>query len=130
VLSPAHATNSRPSGAVTPDGQSFQLVRDVLAAPVTRIPLWRDTPENIVGILHAKDLLRAIQAAGGDLSKVDVAAVALPHWIQDDGRLLARYSRTVKKADITTNLSLSAAVDQSFHLIALFLTALLASKGA
>ena len=49
-------------------------------------------------------------------------------WTQDDGRLLARYSMTVKKADITRNLSLSAALDQSFHLIALFLTALLASK--
>jgi hypothetical protein len=56
------------------------------------------------------------------------AVIAVPHLIQDDGRLLARYSMTVKKADITRNLSLSAALDQSFHLIALFLTALLASK--
>jgi hypothetical protein len=56
------------------------------------------------------------------------AVIAIPHLIQDDGRLLARYSLTVKKADITRNLSLSAALDQSFHLIALFLTALLASK--
>jgi hypothetical protein len=56
------------------------------------------------------------------------ALIAIPHLIQDDGRLLARYSLTVKKADITRNLSLSAALDQSFHLIALFLTALLASK--
>ena len=29
-----------------------EIVRDVLAAPVTRIPLWRDTPENIIGILR------------------------------------------------------------------------------
>jgi hypothetical protein len=56
------------------------------------------------------------------------ALIAIPHLIQDDGRLLARYSMTVKKADITRNLSLSAALDQSFHLIALFLTALLVSK--
>ncbi len=55
------------------------------------------------------------------------ALIAVPHLIQDDGRLLARYSLAVKKADITRNLSLSAALDQSFHLIALFLTALLAS---
>src|SRR5947209_11254901 len=57
------------------------------------------------------------------------AVIAIPHLIQDDGRLLARYSLTVKKADITRNLSLSAALDQSFHLIALFLTALLVSTG-
>ena len=30
------------------------------------MPLWRDEPENIVGVLHAKDLLRAIRAADGD----------------------------------------------------------------
>lgn len=58
---------------------------------------------------------------------VIAAVIAVPHLVQDDGRLLARYSMTVKKADITRNLSLSAALDQSFHLIALFGTALLAS---
>ena len=30
------------------------------------VPLWRDKPENIVGILHVKDLLRAMQALDGD----------------------------------------------------------------
>ena len=33
-----------------------ELVRDVLASEYTRIPLWRDKPENIIGVLHAKDL--------------------------------------------------------------------------
>jgi uncharacterized protein DUF3307 len=56
------------------------------------------------------------------------AAVAIPHFIQDDGSLLAAYSRTVKKADIKANPSLGAAVDQSFHLITLFLIALLAGN--
>src|SRR4029077_836948 len=52
------------------------VVKAILAAPVTRVPLWRDTPENIVGILHAKDLLRAIQAVGGDPAKIDAVAIA------------------------------------------------------
>ena len=43
-----------------------ELVREVLATEYTRIPLWRDKPENIIGVLHAKDLLRAIRAADGD----------------------------------------------------------------
>jgi hypothetical protein len=54
------------------------------------------------------------------------ALIAIPHLVQDDGRLLADYSRIVKKADIRANPSLSAALDQSFHMLALFLTALLA----
>jgi hypothetical protein len=54
------------------------------------------------------------------------ALIAIPHLIQDDGRLLTSYARTVKNADIKANPSLGAALDQSFHLLALFLTALLA----
>ncbi|KFC63592.1 Hypothetical protein precursor [Bosea sp. LC85] len=56
------------------------IVREVLASPYTRMPLWRDKPENIVGILHAKDLLRALDAAGGDAGKLDVAQIALAPW--------------------------------------------------
>lgn len=56
------------------------IVREVLASPYTRMPLWRDKPENIVGVLHAKDLLRALDAAGGDACKLDVATIALETW--------------------------------------------------
>jgi hypothetical protein len=55
------------------------------------------------------------------------ALIAIPHLIQDDGSLLYSYSKAVKKADIEQNPSLGAAIDQSFHVLALFLTALLAS---
>ena len=49
-----------------------ELVDAVLAAAVTRLPLWRGSPDNIVGVLHAKDLLRALHAAGGDAAKIDI----------------------------------------------------------
>src|SRR5262245_53494492 len=71
------------------DDPPEEIVRAVLAAPVTRLPLWRETPENIVGILHAKDLLRAIQAAKGDLAQIDIQATALPPWFVPDVRPLA-----------------------------------------
>jgi CBS domain containing-hemolysin-like protein len=66
-----------------------ELVRDVLATEYTRIPLWRDKPENIIGVLHAKDLLRAIRAADGDTSRIDVAAIALPPWFVPEMRPVA-----------------------------------------
>jgi hypothetical protein len=56
------------------------------------------------------------------------AAIAIPHLIQDDGRLLALYSKTFKHADLSKNLALAAALDQSFHIVALFLTALVAGS--
>ncbi len=66
-----------------------ELVREVLATEYTRIPLWRDKPENIIGVLHAKDLLRAIRAADGDTTRIDVAAIALPPWFVPEMRPVA-----------------------------------------
>jgi hypothetical protein len=53
------------------------------------------------------------------------ALIAIPHWIQDDGRLLHSYARTVKGVDLGESPALSAALDQSLHVLALFLTAIL-----
>jgi Protein of unknown function (DUF3307) len=55
-------------------------------------------------------------------------AIFIPHYIQDDGRVLDAYARTVKKADIKTNQSLGLALDQAFHLLALFVTALIVGR--
>ena len=65
-----------------------KVVRDVLAAPYTRIPLWRGTPENIIGVLHGKDLLRALAAAGGDVGKIDPSSLVLPAWFVPDSTSL------------------------------------------
>jgi Protein of unknown function (DUF3307) len=54
--------------------------------------------------------------------------IFVPHYTQDDGRLLAAYSSAVKKADINANPSLGLALDQSFHLLALFVAAIVAGK--
>jgi len=56
------------------------LVTDALSCPHTRIPLWRDDPENIVGVLHARDLARALHEARGDASQVDIEAVKRDAW--------------------------------------------------
>src|SRR5262245_8087513 len=44
---------------VNADDPPEEIVDAVLKSEFTRIPLWRERSENIVGILHAKDLLRA-----------------------------------------------------------------------
>src|SRR6516164_11822087 len=36
---------------------------NILAAGVTRVPLWRNSPENVIGVLNAKELWRALHAA-------------------------------------------------------------------
>jgi hypothetical protein len=54
------------------------------------------------------------------------ALIAIPHLIQDDGTLLNRYSIAFKRADLRENPMLGAALDQSFHILALFGAALVA----
>jgi len=51
--------------------------------------------------------------------------VAVPHFVQDDGRLIGLYMMRVKHLEFGANPAVDRAVDQSFHVVALFLLALL-----
>jgi len=42
------------------DADSEQILSQCLDSPHTRLPVFKDQPENIVGVVHAKDLLRAV----------------------------------------------------------------------
>ena len=72
-----------------------QLLAEVLASPYTRIPLWQGEPENIVGVIHAKDLLRAvdkmIRQGGGveGIGRLDVVDLAMEPWFVPDTTSLA-----------------------------------------
>jgi len=79
------------------DDPPEEFVRAALAAPVTRVPLWRNSPENIIGVLHAKDLLRAILNVGGDLSNVDVMSIATPPWFVPDTRPLLEQLKAFRR---------------------------------
>jgi len=76
-----HRTKMR---TINADLSSEEIVREVLSSPYTRMPLWRESQENIVGVLHAKDLLRALDAVGGDASRLKVEAIALETWFVPD----------------------------------------------
>lgn len=73
------------------DAPAQELIEAVLESAYTRIPLWRDEPENIVGVIHAKDLLRAvdklIRRDGGGLEGVDnldIVKIAMEPWFVPD----------------------------------------------
>jgi len=70
-----------------------KIVEAVLESAYTRLPLWRGDPDNIIGVLHAKALLRAVQANGGKVEGLDIMALALPPWfVPDTTTLLAQLS--------------------------------------
>jgi Mg2+/Co2+ transporter CorB len=82
---------------VSADDPAEEIINEVLQSPVTRIPLWSGRPENIIGILHAKDLLRAIQATSDDLSKIDVKAIVRPPWFVPDIRPLSEQLKAFRR---------------------------------
>ena len=61
-----------------------ELVEQALAAPHTRLPLYRDDTENIVGVVHAKDLLRALATTEGGIDKLDVGTICREPWFIPD----------------------------------------------
>jgi Mg2+/Co2+ transporter CorB len=79
------------------DDSPEDVVNAVIASPVTRIPLWRENPENIVGILHVKDLLRALHAVDGDATKVDIASLMTPPWFVPDTRSVSEQLKAFRR---------------------------------
>lgn len=66
-------------------GQPMALLLDqVIASPFTRLPLWRGDPDNIVGIIHSKSLLRIVRDHDGKLEDVKIDALASSPWFIPD----------------------------------------------
>jgi Mg2+/Co2+ transporter CorB len=61
-----------------------EVVAAMLNSPHTRMPLCQGGLENIIGVLHAKDVLRALQAAGGDPNRLDIRRIAARPWFIPD----------------------------------------------
>jgi len=57
-----------------------QIIDQIVQSPYTRIPLWRKEADNIVGVLHAKALLRQVRAHTGDLDQISIEAEATTPW--------------------------------------------------
>ena len=56
------------------------LINEVFNSRFTRIPLWRDNQDNIVGILHSKHLIRALHEKKGDVTKLKMDELMLEPW--------------------------------------------------
>jgi Mg2+/Co2+ transporter CorB len=66
------------------DQPARDLVEEVLEAQHTRIPLYRDEPDNIVGVLHARDLLKALAQSPTGVEGLDIAAILREPWFIPD----------------------------------------------
>jgi Mg2+/Co2+ transporter CorB len=74
--------------AINADDPAEVSVRTVLESPYTRMPVWRNSTENIIGVVHAKDLLRALLEPGVGPGDVDIAKIAQKPWFVPDSTSL------------------------------------------
>ncbi|MEE8276783.1 MAG: HlyC/CorC family transporter [Alphaproteobacteria bacterium] len=74
-----------------------QILERVVGSPYTRLPLYRDEPDNIIGVLHAKALLRAVQTHGGNVDAVDMESLAALPWFIPESTSLLRQLQAFRR---------------------------------
>jgi Mg2+/Co2+ transporter CorB len=93
---------------VSADEPPEKIVEAALASPHTRLPVWKGDPDNIVGILHVKDLLRELGRHDWKSKSVDIEAIATPTWfVPDTTPLTAQLGQFLKR-----NSHLALVVDE------------------
>ncbi|WP_439156438.1 HlyC/CorC family transporter [Yoonia sp.] len=80
------------------------ILAQILQSQHTRLPLYRDDHENIVGVIHAKDLLRAMHKLlndgtldAGELAEFDIMQVAMPPYFVPETTTLDEQMRNFLK---------------------------------
>lgn len=57
-----------------------EVIDELLTSGYTRAPMWKDDVDNIVGVLHAKDLLSAVNAIDGRIDEIPVTDLLRAPW--------------------------------------------------
>jgi len=66
------------------DEPTQKMIEEIVESGHSRIPLWRGEPENIIGVVHLKDIVSALVKNGGSYAGIDPVALATPPWFVPD----------------------------------------------
>jgi len=72
-----HRTNMESIDIDTP---IRKIISKVIESPYTRLPVWQNEPDNIIGFIHAKDVLRSMAGAGKKASDLDINKIISKPW--------------------------------------------------
>ncbi|QLF68601.1 HlyC/CorC family transporter [Peteryoungia desertarenae] len=70
--------------AVNADDPPEVVIRNILESPYTRMPVWRGSTDNIIGVVHAKDLTRALAEPNVEPKDLDIVKIAQKPWFVPD----------------------------------------------
>jgi Mg2+/Co2+ transporter CorB len=75
--------------SINADLPKTEILQASMDQPHTRVPLWRGKPENVIGILHIKAILKALRGDTGIRPSIDpLAHMTQPWFIPESTRLL------------------------------------------
>ncbi|MEE9272153.1 MAG: HlyC/CorC family transporter [Robiginitomaculum sp.] len=57
-----------------------EMVNHVLVSGHTRLPVWKDDKDNVIGVLHAKDMLKALSKVDGNMANLNFAKIMRKAW--------------------------------------------------
>ncbi len=63
-----------------------EIIKEVLKSGHSRVPVWKERPDNIIGILHVKDLFATLLEQDGDAAKIAIETIVKPPWFVPDTR--------------------------------------------
>lgn len=66
--------------SISLDEPAEKILKYMATSAHTRVPVWKDAPDKIVGILHAKDILRAIEKLNGDKKSLEIKPLLHKPW--------------------------------------------------
>jgi len=66
--------------AINISAKPAAIISSVVNSPYTRLPVYEDNVENIIGVLHAKDVLRAIRRANGQMHRLNARRIMTKPW--------------------------------------------------
>ena len=66
--------------SINADNEPQMIVAEILASPYTRLPVWSDDIDNIIGVIHSKDMLRALAQSGYDVAGFDIRQTMSQPW--------------------------------------------------
>ena len=87
--------------AINADDDPEDILRFVLKSQHTRHPVYAGKPENIVGVLHVKALLRAIEEnSSSDISGLSITDIATePYFVPETTQLFAQLQAFRKRRE-------------------------------
>ena len=64
------------------------IVDQVLSSSFTRLPVWRENPDDIIGVIHSKMLLQELHESRGDVTNIDLQNIMMkPRFIPESTHL-------------------------------------------